>query len=88
MLRMRRIKTAHPLLVLIVGEDRNNWRAYLCSNLSATAGAILEAIADRSAIEQNFHDLKKSRRRRPAAGEKLLGQCRRAPFEYVGSYDD
>jgi hypothetical protein len=52
--------------VLIVREDRDNpvvsmsnhWRAFMCSNLSAAAKEILEAVADRSAIEQNFHDLK------------------------------
>ena len=46
------------ILVLIVREDRDNWRAFMCSNLSAKADQILEAVADRSAIEQNFHDLK------------------------------
>jgi hypothetical protein len=46
------------VLVLIVREVRDNWRAFMCSNLSATAEEILEAIADRSAVEQNFHDLK------------------------------
>jgi hypothetical protein len=44
--------------VMLVRENRDNWRAFMCSNLSATAGQILEAVADRSAIEQNFHDLK------------------------------
>lgn len=44
--------------VLIVRENRDNWRAFMCSNLSASAGDILEAVADRSAIEQNFRDLK------------------------------
>jgi hypothetical protein len=44
------------------------WRAYMCTNLSgygglrpdesATAEQILEAVSDRMAIEQNFHDLK------------------------------
>lgn len=47
-----------PILVLIVREDNGAWRAYLCTNLSATAEQILEAVADRAAIEQNFHDLK------------------------------
>jgi hypothetical protein len=46
------------VLVLIVREDRDAWRAFMCSNLSARADQILEAVADRSAIEQNFHDLK------------------------------
>ncbi len=30
----------------------------MCTNLAATAQQILEAVADRSGIEQNFHDLK------------------------------
>lgn len=44
--------------VLMVREDDGDWRAYLCTNLSATAKEILERVADRSVIEQNFHDLK------------------------------
>jgi len=54
------------VLVLIVREacprakrrDKNCWRAFMCTNLSATAQQNLEAVADRFAIEQNFHDLK------------------------------
>jgi len=46
------------VLVLIVREDKDSWRAYMCTNLSATAEQILEAVADRCAIEQNFHDLR------------------------------
>jgi hypothetical protein len=46
------------VLVLIVREAAHCWRAYMCTNLSATAQQILEAVSDRMAIEQNFHDLK------------------------------
>jgi len=46
------------VLVLIVREGPDCWRAFMCTNLSATAQQILEAVADRFAIEQNFHDLK------------------------------
>jgi hypothetical protein len=46
------------VLVLIVREAIDCWRAYMCTNLSATADEILEAVSDRMAIEQNFHDLK------------------------------
>lgn len=46
------------VMVLIVREDKNSWRAFMCTNLLATAEEILEAVADRFAIEQNFHDLK------------------------------
>jgi hypothetical protein len=48
------------VLALIVREDTDNWRAFMCSDLSATAEQIIEALADRSAIEQNFHDLKET----------------------------
>jgi hypothetical protein len=46
------------VLVLIVREAVESFRAYMCTNLSATAEQILEAVSDRMAIEQNFHDLK------------------------------
>ena len=46
------------VLVLIVREANNSWRAFMCTNLSATAWEILEAVAARFAIEQDFHDLK------------------------------
>jgi len=46
------------VMVLIIREDKSLWRAFMCTNLSATAEEILEAVADRFAIEQNFHDLK------------------------------
>ncbi len=46
------------VMVLIVRENKNSWRAFMCTNLLATAEEILEAVADRFAIEQNFHDLK------------------------------
>jgi len=46
------------VLVVIAREADNSWRAFMCTNLCATAQEILEAVADRFAIEQNFHDLK------------------------------
>lgn len=44
--------------VVIVREVDGSWRAYCCTNVDATVQEILEAVADRSAIEQDFHDLK------------------------------
>jgi hypothetical protein len=44
--------------VVIVREDEGAWRAYFCTDPNATVAEILEAVADRSAIEQNYHDLK------------------------------
>jgi DDE superfamily endonuclease len=43
---------------VLVREEDGAWRAYMCSDAKATAAEILEAVADRAAIEQNFHDLK------------------------------
>lgn len=44
--------------VVIVREVDGSWRAYCCTDVNATVAEILEAVADRSAIEQDFHDLK------------------------------
>jgi hypothetical protein len=46
------------LRVVIVREADGSWRAYCCTDVNATVAEILAAVADRSAIEQNFHDLK------------------------------
>ena len=43
--------------VVIVRED-DGWRAYACTDPNATVTQILEVVADRSAIEQDFHDVK------------------------------
>src|SRR5205823_8455857 len=43
--------------VVIVRED-DGWRAYFCTDPTATPEAILEAMADRGAIEQTFKDVK------------------------------
>lgn len=44
--------------VVIVRERDGSWRAYCCTDVNATVAEILEAVADRSAIEQDFHDIK------------------------------
>ena len=44
--------------VLVVREGKDCFRAFLCTDLSASAVEILEAVADRYAIEQNFSDIK------------------------------
>ena len=43
--------------VVLVRED-NGWVAFFCTDPQATVAQILEAVADRAAIEQDFHDLK------------------------------
>jgi len=44
--------------VLVVRESKDCFRAFMCTELNTTARQILEAVADRYAIEQNFNDLK------------------------------
>ena len=44
--------------VLVVRESKDCFRAFLCTDLTACAVKILEAVSDRYAIEQNFSDLK------------------------------
>jgi hypothetical protein len=46
-------------VVLVQEEDHDdNWRAYFCTKADATAQEILEAAAQRTAIEQTFKDVK------------------------------
>lgn len=45
------------LRVVLVRED-DGWVAFFCTDPEATVAQILEAVADRAAIEQDFHDLK------------------------------
>jgi DDE superfamily endonuclease len=44
--------------VVIVKEDDGSWRAYFCTKADASVAEILDAVADRSALEQVFHDVK------------------------------
>jgi hypothetical protein len=44
--------------VVLVKEEDGSWRAYCCTQAEATVEEILEAVADRSALEQVFHDVK------------------------------
>jgi hypothetical protein len=44
--------------VVLVKEEDQSWRAYFCTKAQATVAEILEAIADRSALEQVYHDVK------------------------------
>jgi len=43
---------------VVIVREPDGWRAYFCTNPEATAAEILEAMADRGAIEQTFKDLK------------------------------
>lgn len=48
--------------VVILKEDDGSWRAFLCTDAEAGVEAIVQAIHDRWAIEQNYHDLKEVER--------------------------
>ena len=54
--------TYHPagglILVVLTIDDLGDWIAYFCTEPSASVESVLEAVADRSAIEQVFHDVK------------------------------
>jgi DDE superfamily endonuclease len=43
---------------VVMVREKRGWLAYFCTDLSVTVEAILEAMADRGAIEQLFHDVK------------------------------
>lgn len=43
---------------VVIVREATGWLAYFCTDPSVTAEAILEAMADRGAIEQLFHDVK------------------------------
>ena len=43
--------------MVLVKEERG-WTAFFCTDANATVEQILEAVADRAAIEQTFHDVK------------------------------
>jgi DDE superfamily endonuclease len=44
--------------VVIVKEEDGTWRAYFCTSADASVAEILEAVSDRSALEQVYHDVK------------------------------
>ena len=48
--------------VVILKEDDGSWRAFLCTEAGADVEAVVQAIHDRWAIEQNYHDLKEVER--------------------------
>jgi hypothetical protein len=43
---------------VVIVKETNGWVAFFATDPNATVAQILEAVADRAAIEQDFHDLK------------------------------
>jgi hypothetical protein len=51
-------KPVGGLIRVVLVKEAHGWFAYFCTKADASVQEILEAVADRAAIEQNFHDLK------------------------------
>jgi hypothetical protein len=51
-------KPAGGLIRVVLVKEVDGWVAYFCTKVEASVQEILETVADRSAIEQNFHDVK------------------------------
>ena len=51
-------RPAEGLIRVVLVKEEGAWIAWFCTKIDATMTEILEAVADRSAIEQNYHDIK------------------------------
>jgi hypothetical protein len=49
---------AGGLIRVVLVQEQSGWVAFFCTDPNASVESILTAVADRSAIEQDFHDLK------------------------------
>jgi hypothetical protein len=49
---------AGGLIRVVLVREQDGWAAFFCTAAAASVQQILEAFADRAAIEQDFHDLK------------------------------
>ena len=49
---------AGGLIRVVLVREPDGWVAFFCTDPQATVTRILEAVADRAAVEQDFHDLK------------------------------
>jgi SRSO17 transposase len=51
-------RSAGGVIRVVLVQEADGWLAFFCTKAEATAEEILEAVADRSAIEQTFKDVK------------------------------
>jgi hypothetical protein len=51
-------KPVGGVIRVVLVKEPHGWFPYFCTKVDASVQEILEAVADRAAIEQNFHDLK------------------------------
>ena len=51
-------RPARGLIRVVLVKEQRGWVAFFCTDPEATVAQILEAVADRAALEQVFHDVK------------------------------
>lgn len=51
-------KPAGGVIRVVLVQEEDGWRAYFCTDPQATVEEILEAVADRGALEETFKDVK------------------------------
>jgi hypothetical protein len=51
-------RPAGGLIRVVLVREEDGWRAYFCTKADATAAEVLEAAADRGALEETFKDVK------------------------------
>ena len=51
-------KPAGGRIRVVLVKEPDRWVAFFCTDAAASVTAILEAVADRAAVEQDFHDVK------------------------------
>jgi hypothetical protein len=51
-------RPASGLIRVVLEREATGWVAFFCTDAEASVAAILEAVADRAAVEQDFHDVK------------------------------
>jgi hypothetical protein len=51
-------RPAGGVIRVVIVKETHGWFAWFCTDATATVRDILEAVADRAAIEQVFHDVK------------------------------
>jgi SRSO17 transposase len=51
-------RPAGGLIVVVLVQETDGWRAYFCTKATASAVAVLEAVADRGALEETNKDVK------------------------------
>ena len=49
---------ANGLIRVVIVKEDDGWVAFFCTEPKATVAQILEAVADRAAVEQDYHDVK------------------------------